>query len=118
LEPGNASLTAGELTLSRVVFGRGLLLALALAAEAEGVQGTVDERGGYSATSSRCSVRLREMGELPRWCFCERWTSESSPSICPSVQVVIAADMKSRSGKQCRERWHNHLDPTSESAAR
>ncbi|KAL8293024.1 hypothetical protein RQP46_000718 [Phenoliferia psychrophenolica] len=26
--------------------------------------------------------------------------------------VVIAAEMGSRSGKQCRERWHNHLDPT------
>ena len=30
--------------------------------------------------------------------------------------VGVASEMGSRSGKQCRERWHNHLDPTSESA--
>lgn len=29
--------------------------------------------------------------------------------------VVIATEMATRSGKQCRERWHNHLDPRSES---
>lgn len=27
--------------------------------------------------------------------------------------VIIAGALASRSGKQCRERWHNHLDPTS-----
>lgn len=27
--------------------------------------------------------------------------------------VAIAAEMITRSGKQCRERWHNHLDPNS-----
>ncbi|GAA5906846.1 uncharacterized protein JCM6883_005706 [Sporobolomyces salmoneus] len=26
--------------------------------------------------------------------------------------VLIAGDLGSRSGKQCRERWHNHLDPS------
>lgn len=30
------------------------------------------------------------------------------------LQVIISAEMGSRTGKQCRERWHNHLDPTSE----
>ncbi|GAA5848079.1 hypothetical protein JCM3766R1_006397 [Sporobolomyces carnicolor] len=30
---------------------------------------------------------------------CEKW-------------VLIAGDLGSRSGKQCRERWHNHLDPS------
>lgn len=24
----------------------------------------------------------------------------------------IASKMKNREGKQCRERWHNHLDPS------
>lgn len=28
--------------------------------------------------------------------------------------VVIMNEMVSRTGKQCRERWHNHLDPSSE----
>lgn len=32
--------------------------------------------------------------------------------------VVIASEMGSRSGKQCRERWHNHLDPSSKSLPR
>ena len=27
--------------------------------------------------------------------------------------VQISQEMKTRTGKQCRERWHNHLDPTS-----
>ena len=33
----------------------------------------------------------------------------------PSVrsQVVISEEMRTRTGKQCRERWHNHLDPSS-----
>ncbi|GAA5942877.1 hypothetical protein JCM10213_002980 [Rhodosporidiobolus nylandii] len=26
--------------------------------------------------------------------------------------VMIAGEMQTRSGKQCRERWHNHLDPS------
>ncbi|KAI8363443.1 Homeodomain-like protein [Mortierella sp. GBAus27b] len=26
--------------------------------------------------------------------------------------VLIASRLGSRTGKQCRERWHNHLDPT------
>ncbi|GAA5965665.1 hypothetical protein JCM3765_000920 [Sporobolomyces pararoseus] len=30
---------------------------------------------------------------------CEKW-------------VLIAGDLGTRSGKQCRERWHNHLDPS------
>lgn len=30
-------------------------------------------------------------------------------------QIAIAKEMGSRSGKQCRERWHNHLDPSSQS---
>lgn len=28
-------------------------------------------------------------------------------------QVVISEEMRTRTGKQCRERWHNHLDPSS-----
>lgn len=29
-----------------------------------------------------------------------------------SAQVMIAGEIGTRSGKQCRERWHNHLDPS------
>jgi len=31
----------------------------------------------------------------------------------PEKWAHIAATMRTRSGKQCRERWHNHLDPSS-----
>jgi myb proto-oncogene protein len=31
----------------------------------------------------------------------------------PDKWVQIAAKLNTRSGKQCRERWHNHLDPSS-----
>ncbi len=30
----------------------------------------------------------------------------------PQKWGAIAADMMNRNGKQCRERWHNHLDPS------
>lgn len=33
----------------------------------------------------------------------------------PKDWTAIAKRLRSRSGKQCRERWHNHLDPTSQS---
>ncbi|KAM0754777.1 hypothetical protein T439DRAFT_283927 [Meredithblackwellia eburnea MCA 4105] len=26
--------------------------------------------------------------------------------------VLVAGEMSTRTGKQCRERWHNHLDPS------
>lgn len=31
----------------------------------------------------------------------------------PEKWVIIASKMVTRTGKQCRERWHNHLDPNS-----
>lgn len=30
---------------------------------------------------------------------------------CPSKWAEMASKMKGRTGKQCRERWHNHLNP-------
>ncbi|GAA6031519.1 hypothetical protein JCM8097_006496 [Rhodosporidiobolus ruineniae] len=47
------------------------------------------------------------------------WTPEEDAKLKALVArhghekwVMIAGEMGSRSGKQCRERWHNHLDPT------
>lgn len=59
---------------------------------------------------------------------CEKWVSihlsgdrfrtlYSQRGSSHLYQVLIAGDLGSRSGKQCRERWHNHLDPSSESFA-
>ena len=46
------------------------------------------------------------------------WTPEEDAAIAQLVLThgtrnwsVIAEGVPSRSGKQCRERWHNHLDP-------
>lgn len=46
------------------------------------------------------------------------WQKEEDMAITNLVQVygpkswnMIATQLKGRTGKQCRERWHNHLDP-------
>ena len=46
------------------------------------------------------------------------WTAEEDAAIAHLVEAhgckawsTIAAALPNRSGKQCRERWHNHLDP-------
>lgn len=50
------------------------------------------------------------------------WSGEEDHRLVSLVQefgaerwVVIASKLKTRTGKQCRERWHNHLDPESKS---
>ncbi|KAI7816209.1 Homeodomain-like protein [Gamsiella multidivaricata] len=47
------------------------------------------------------------------------WTPEEDRQLRALVNelgaekwVLIASRLGSRTGKQCRERWHNHLDPT------
>ncbi|GAA5961968.1 hypothetical protein JCM8115_001631 [Rhodotorula mucilaginosa] len=47
------------------------------------------------------------------------WTSEEDTKLRALVAqhgsekwVVISEEMRTRTGKQCRERWHNHLDPS------
>nr|1GVD_A Chain A, MYB PROTO-ONCOGENE PROTEIN [Mus musculus] len=46
------------------------------------------------------------------------WTKEEDQRLIKLVQKygpkrwsVIAKHLKGRIGKQCRERWHNHLNP-------
>lgn len=48
----------------------------------------------------------------------DNWQCEEDVLLCESVAELgptkwsrIAQDLPGRSGKQCRERWHNHLDP-------
>ena len=47
------------------------------------------------------------------------WSPEEDTRLCNLVSQfgaqkwgIIAAEMPGRNGKQCRERWHNHLDPS------
>ncbi|XP_062396963.1 v-myb avian myeloblastosis viral oncogene homolog-like 2a isoform X2 [Sardina pilchardus] len=49
-------------------------------------------KGGWTKAEDEMLVKLVEMYG------CKKWT-------------VIAKHLKGRHGKQCRERWHNHLDP-------
>lgn len=51
------------------------------------------------------------------------WTKQEDATLIDMVNklgperwVVIAKGLGSRTGKQCRERWHNHLDPKSNHA--
>ncbi|MBD40348.1 MAG: hypothetical protein CMB11_08300 [Euryarchaeota archaeon] len=48
----------------------------------------------------------------------DTWQEEEDKILCASVREVgakkwahIALNLPGRSGKQCRERWHNHLNP-------
>ncbi len=38
-------------------------------------------------------------------------TTQQQHRYKPKRWSVIAAHLTGRNGKQCRERWHNHLDP-------
>lgn len=73
--------------------------------------GTADKEDGEedpsSAKSGKGSVRK------------QAWTAEEDAKLLelverhgPSNWSRIAADLPSRIGKQCRERWHNHLSPS------
>ncbi|ORX97743.1 Homeodomain-like protein, partial [Basidiobolus meristosporus CBS 931.73] len=51
-------------------------------------------------------------------CIKGPWTPEEDKKLVELVRelgaekwVLIASRLSSRTGKQCRERWHNHLDP-------
>ncbi|SCV71486.1 BQ2448_3074 [Microbotryum intermedium] len=65
-----------------------------------------------------CQERWRNMTvEKPK--LRGPWAKEEDDKLEALVQqygsekwVAIAQEMGTRSGKQCRERWHNHLDPS------
>src|SRR3546814_790481 len=53
------------------------------------------------------------------------WTGEEDEQLVHLVTVhgtgnwsVIAEQLGNRTGKQCRERWHNHLNPEGECGSR
>ena len=65
-----------------------------------------------------CQQRWRVLGKTQT--VKGNWSPEESARLerlvekyGPEKWVVIATEMPGRSGKQCRERWHNHLDPSS-----
>eukprot|EP00941_MAST-03F_sp_MAST-3F-sp1_P005208 g5208.t1 len=63
--------------------------------------------------------------KIPNKKFASRWTKEEDDVLREAVLrhignknstgvkwSIIATNLIGRRGKQCRERWHNHLDPT------
>ena len=63
--------------------------------------------GGQAAASTSSTIAERRV-----------WTAEEDAQIAALVAAhgtrswsVIAAQLPTRTGKQCRERWHNHLNP-------
>jgi len=78
---------------------------LALAAGAPDADDALDEKHGQDS-AQKSAVRK------------QAWTKEEDAKLLelverhgPSNWSRIAADLPSRIGKQCRERWHNHLSP-------
>lgn len=57
---------------------------------------------------------------VPAWSIVKGpWTEDEDRRLCRLVNeygakkwTFIAQKLRGRVGKQCRERWHNHLDPT------
>ena len=78
-------------------------------------------RGGYRSSLTHISYRFPDMSMQGQR---QPWTPEEDSAISSLVSLLgtkkwsyIAQRMQvdfslpGRSGKQCRERWHNHLDP-------
>ena len=71
---------------------------------------------GYSRTETQCLHRWQKV--LKPTLVKGPWTSEEDATVERLVKElgakkwsVIATHLPGRIGKQCRERWHNHLNP-------
>ncbi|KAF9991605.1 hypothetical protein BGZ79_004230, partial [Entomortierella chlamydospora] len=71
-----------------------------------------------SRDRSECQNRWRTLSSTRLKQVKGPWTEEEDGKLCdlidrygPEKWVFIASKIGSRTGKQCRERWHNHLDP-------
>ncbi|KAF9394181.1 hypothetical protein BGX21_010462 [Mortierella sp. AD011] len=71
-----------------------------------------------SRDRSECQSRWRTLSSIRLKQVKGPWTEEEDGKLCdlvdrygPEKWVFIASKIGSRTGKQCRERWHNHLDP-------
>ncbi|KAG0359600.1 Myb- protein A [Gamsiella multidivaricata] len=72
-----------------------------------------------SRDRNECQHRWRELSSSRPKQVKGPWTEEEDRKLSemvntygPEKWVFIATKIGSRTGKQCRERWHNHLDPT------
>lgn len=72
-------------------------------------------------TASQCQAKWREISKERKFVNRGPWRFEEDQALLEAIQllgaekwVVIATQVGARNGKQCRERWHNHLSPSSE----
>jgi len=71
-------------------------------------------------TEEQCRARLEKLmaSEMDEKCKKKPWTEEEDAKVIelvykhgPQKWSFIAEHLPGRIGKQCRERWHNHLNP-------
>jgi len=71
-------------------------------------------------TEGQCRARLEKLmaSEMDEKCKKKPWTEEEDAKVIelvykhgPQKWSFIAEHLPGRIGKQCRERWHNHLNP-------
>jgi len=72
--------------------------------------------------SIECQDKWRELSKEKTFTNRGPWTHEEDQALIEAVNlfrpekwVVVATQVAHRNGKQCRERWHNHLSPLSRS---
>ena len=71
-----------------------------------------------SGKSSRVDASLASPDESTKTCSKKTWTAEEDELLKSLVNesgtkswIKVGSKFPDRSGKQCRERWYNHLDP-------
>lgn len=71
-------------------------------------------------TPNDCQEKWREFSKDKKTVNRGPWSHEEDQALLnatnllgPDKWVVIATQVEARNGKQCRERWHNHLSPSS-----
>jgi hypothetical protein len=78
---------------------------------------SISKEQGTEKTEVQCQERWRELVNPP---VVKRlpWSKEEDESLTRTVNMIgagkwtiVASYIAGRAAKQCRERWHNHLDP-------
>ncbi|KAK9895991.1 hypothetical protein P389DRAFT_143428, partial [Cystobasidium minutum MCA 4210] len=69
-------------------------------------------------SSAECQEKWKELSKEKKDVNRGAWTHEEDQALMDAVErfrpekwVVIATQVGARNGKQCRERWYNHLSP-------
>lgn len=73
-------------------------------------------------TANQCQAKWKQLSKEKKPVNRGPWTQDEDEALLEAVNmlnpdkwVVIATQVEGRNGKQCRERWYNHLSPSSRS---